>query len=896
VLLSSRGNLVSSIIVSLFAVICLDYYFLPPIFSLNLTDSRDIVSAATFITAAFVISSLVSRVRALMAEKLQRSEGYLSQAQKLSHTGSFGWNVATGELIWSEETFRIFQYDPAVKPTVEFVLQRVHPEDAVFVKQTIERVSHEGKDFDIEHRLLMPDGSTKYLRVVAKPTQTKMRVLEFVGTVMDVTERKKAEENLHETRTVLEFVGAVMDITDRKKTEEALRETKAVLEFALKSGQIGDWDLNLVNDTSRRSLRYDQCFGYHEPIPESEWGVEVFVKHLHPKDRARVEESLRNAIKNLEDWGSEFRVIWPDRTVHWLAARGSIYRTNEGKASRMLGVIMDITEKKKAEEALRSSEERLEEAQRIAHVGYWERDLEMDLVIWSDETYRIFGKPPQESIVRLSELQKWIHPEDREMMVRAVARALRGERRYDIEYRVIRPNGEVRFVHSSGDVIKDESGQPRRMFGTVQDITDRKRAEEALGASERLARGQLDALKSTLEALATESEPDNLPKHVVARLLEQMDAHSATIWERNGDMLDLMGLVQDGRFKTRGEPGYFEGSIPITAPAPPLWSEGILTAEHIVIEDIHKEPSQIILADGRSDHWRDSDLTTPFAYLKTYLTTQGIRGLVIVPLVFAAKIAGTIGIHFTELRKFRGNEIELTKALAHQAMLTIQLMRLSRESRKAAIISERNRVARELHDTLLQGFTGIGLRLDALTNSLPPSLAATKEQMQKILEQSDEYLSEARRSVWQLRSPSLEESGDFLEALKKVSERALRGTEISLQFTTRGEISTLAPDIEDNLLRVCEEAVTNAVKHADCTEVAVTLDYMPKELQLRIRDNGRGFESDGPEASKAGHFGLVGIRERTKRLAGNLLLNSQPGQGTEILVVVCRHRIPDQLK
>lgn len=686
VLLSLRANLVSSIIVSLFAVGCLDYYFLPPLFSLNLSDPRDIIAAATFITAAFVISSLVTRIRVLMAEKLQKSETYLSEAQHLSHTGSFGWNVATGEITWSAETFRIFQCEPTVKPTVEFVLGRVHPEDAAMVKETIERVSREEKDFDIQHRIVMPDSSVKWLHVVAKPTKTKMRVLEFVGAVMDITERKKAQETLHETRTVLEFMGAVMDITESKKTEETLRETRTVLEFAMKSGKIGDWDLDLVNDTSRRSLRHDQCFGYNAAIPETDWGVEVFAKHLHPEDRACVVGSLQNAVKNLADWNSEFRVIWPDETIHWLAARGSIYQTREGKATRMLGVVMDITEKKNAEEALRSSEQKLEEAQRIAHVGYWERDLNTDIITWSDETYRIFGMMPRESILHLSELPKRIHPEDREIMMRAVDKALRDERRYDVEYRVIRPNGEVRFVHSSGDVIKDESGQPRRMFGTVQDITDRKRAEEALSA---------------------------------------------------------------------------------------------------------------------------------------------------------------------------------------------------------AVIAERNRVAQELHDTLLQGFTGIGLRLDAITNSLPPTLASTKKQLEKILEQSDQYLTEARRSVWQLRSPCLESSSDFPEALKKASERAVQGTGIPLRFTSSGAAFKLAQDIEDNFLRISEEAVTNAVKHASPTEVEVMLEFMDKELRLRIRDNGRGFDLDGPDGKKAGHFGLVGIRERANSLRGNLSLNSQPGQGTEILVTVC---------
>ena len=208
------------------------------------------------------------------------------------------------------------------------------------------------------------------------------------------------------------------------------------------------------------------------------------------------------------------------------------------------------------------------------------------------------------------------------------------------------------------------------------------------------------------------------------------------------------------------------------------------------------------------------------------------------------------------------------------------------EIRCEAILSERKRLAQELHDTLLQGFTGIGLKLDAVSNGLPPSLAATKQQIQKILEQSDEYLSEARRSVWQLRSPSLEMPGDFPEALKKVSERAIQGMGIPLHFITRGDAFKLSPEIEDNFLRICEEAVTNAVKHAKPAEVEVTLEYTEKELRLRVRDNGCGFVPQNLNGAKDGHFGLVGIEERTKRLGGNLSVNSQPDRGTELIISV----------
>jgi len=118
---------------------------------------------------------------------------YLAEAQRISHTGSFGWRVATGEIIWSEETFRIFEFDRTTRPTAELVLQRSHPEDRSQIRQLIERVSREGRDWDIEHRLLMPDGSIKHLHVVAHAVKDVSGNLEFVGAVMDITDRKRAE-------------------------------------------------------------------------------------------------------------------------------------------------------------------------------------------------------------------------------------------------------------------------------------------------------------------------------------------------------------------------------------------------------------------------------------------------------------------------------------------------------------------------------------------------------------------------------------------------------------------------------------------------------------------------------------------------------------------------------
>jgi PAS domain S-box-containing protein len=180
---------------------------------------------------------------------------------------------------------------------------------------------------------------------------------------------------------------------------------------------------------------------------------------------------------------------------------------------------------------LRESEAKLEEAQHIAHVGYWQRDLVTNLLTWSGESFRILGLSPGESTVAFTRYRELIHPEDRQRVGAAVAEALSGGKRYDLEYRVVRPNGQVRIVHSQGKVMRDESGRPRRMFGIIQDVTERKRAEADLRESERRYREAQMALahanRVTTMGQMTASIAHEVNQPIAAAVI---NAHAALRW------------------------------------------------------------------------------------------------------------------------------------------------------------------------------------------------------------------------------------------------------------------------------------------------------------------------------------------------------------------------------
>ena len=417
---------------------------------------------------------------------------------------------------------------------------------------------------------------------------------------------------------------------------------------------------------------------------------------------------------------------------------------------------------------------------------------------------------------------------------------------------------------------------------------ERKRSAESLRASELLARGQLDALTHTLDALAQESDPDRLLEHVLRTIIEQSDAHSVSVWDRepDSDWLELFAMIEDGRFQSRSGVIHPAARLATLAQDHPVWREILHTGLHAVIEDIDQPIVRMCVGSGPNAIWRevldDADLAPAMMHFKSHLRELGVHTILFVPMLVAGRVAGFIGIRFTLKRGFRHEEIELTRALAHQATLAIQLTRLSVQSRQSAVTAERNRMARDIHDTLAQGFTGVIVQLEAVEEAMSRNQGVKASgHLDRAGELARESLREARRSVQALRPQALEEK-QLSEALKDLIEKMTSGTTLQAEFTLQGKRRKLPPEWETNLLRIGQEVLTNVLRHAQAGEFKALLVFDSREIRLDLRDNGCGFN---PRRRHEG-FGLQGMRERAEGMGGQLTIQSAAGKGTAISIVL----------
>ncbi len=279
------------------------------------------------------------------------------------------------------------------------------------------------------------------------------------------------------------IIGTGIDITARRQAEEALKESETRYRLlvdqlpALVIKGYPDWSVDFLDH------KIEAMTGYSKEDFDSRRVKWCDV--IHPEDLEYATKIFVEALKTNKSYVREHRIKTKSGEERWVQCRGQIICNEEGKVDYVSGVTFDITERKNWEETLRKSRASLAEAQRLAHLGNWEWNTATGETLWSDEVYRILGFAPREIPATFQAFLRTVHPDDRRRVGKALGQARYHGKPFGIEHRIVRPDGSERFVHAQGEVYSDEPGKPARMLGTIQDITDRRRAQEALRESER---------------------------------------------------------------------------------------------------------------------------------------------------------------------------------------------------------------------------------------------------------------------------------------------------------------------------------------------------------------------------------------------------------------------------
>jgi PAS domain S-box-containing protein len=388
-------------------------------------------------------------------QALQQSEAYLAHAQGLSHTGSFGWLVATGEIIWTAETFRIFGYDPATRPNIQLVIERTHPDDRAAVQRTVDQATRDGNDFEHEYRLLMPDGSVKQVHALARAT------INAAGS--------------------LEFVGAVTDVTVTRQAEQRLRRSEAYLEEAQHLSHTGSWSWDVRRDDfAYRSAEVYRLFGFD---PEQGASAREIQSRIPAEDLQMLGEVVRKAVRARQgQLEFDFRILLPGGATRRIHSVAHPVLDRDGEVNEILGTHMDVTEQFAARErlekavlALRESERRFRDYAETASDWLWETGPDHRFTHLSEHTSAAASAATgmlrwEISSDLGSEPEKW-------RQHRATLEAHLPFR--DLVYRSENRLGSPIYVRTSGKPLFDSNGIFLGYRGVSTDITASIRADQA---------------------------------------------------------------------------------------------------------------------------------------------------------------------------------------------------------------------------------------------------------------------------------------------------------------------------------------------------------------------------------------------------------------------------------
>jgi PAS domain S-box-containing protein len=399
--------------------------------------------------------------RQALARKLEESNARLEEAQRVAHVGHWEWDLETNEIVWSDETYRIFGLKSQERPMdLAKVREMVHPDDRDSLYGGVDTDLSAGANPIAEFRIVRPSGEVRTVHAItskrwsAPPVDSNGGVSErarkLFGTVQDITDNKRIEE-------------------ERQALSRDLLESNARLEQAQRLVNMGYYEWNLITGRVTWSAELYRIYGLSPR--EGPIDMALVSEMIHPDDRERVFRESDEAIRSGVPAAAEHRVIRPDgevRTVHGL---GTVKRDAAGRACEMFGTVQDITDRKRAEEALQRSQFYLSEGQRLAHMGSWAFDGSGHY--WSDELYKIYGLDPRNGAPTVEQYLALVHPQDRPSIANSIKLMLEEHLGFDQIERIVRPDGQLRYLRAVAVPVV-EQGVFKGFIGTTMDVTEQE--------------------------------------------------------------------------------------------------------------------------------------------------------------------------------------------------------------------------------------------------------------------------------------------------------------------------------------------------------------------------------------------------------------------------------------
>ncbi|MEP0914817.1 PAS domain S-box protein [Leptolyngbya sp. GB1-A1] len=636
--------------------------------------------------------------------------------------------------------------------------------------------------------------------------------------------------------------GVIADISDRKRAEVALQMSEERLRLALTASNQGLYDLNIKTEEIVVNPEYPLMLGYDPAtfhMTKSWW-----VENLHPDDRESMVATYNAFVTGeVPNCQTEYRHRTQDGQWKWIRSVGKIVTWNEfGEPIRALGVYTDIDDRKQAEAVLRQSEAQFREQ---AILSAFRADVDSALA-QSDSLPLMLHRCAEAVVKHLNAAfaRIWTINKDQDVLELQASAGM--YTRLDGTYsrvsmnspklgRIAQESFPLLINHVFDDSYIDHEWAEREgiaAFAGCPILLD----EQLVGVIAMFARQSIPVSHCEALGFAAREMALGIKRKQAEAALQASEAELRALFSAIPDPLCIFSAEGQLLCTIKGNSSY---------------------GEECTGKTLHQ-----LFAKEQADEFLNQ--------IQQVLRTQQV-----------------LTVEYSHC--FAGREIWFSARIApiqhEQVIWLARDITLQKQAEVASILEERNRMAREIHDTLAQAFTGILIQVDAAAQVLTDDVEATQAHLDTIEELARTGLSEARRSVTALR-PQLLEEGDLSSALERLVNQMRVATNTDLIYSIQGVAYSLPAEVENNLLRIGQEALTNAIKYANANEIRIELVYDNAQCRLQVKDDGQGFGVVGVPMS--GGFGLLGMSERAERVGAQLVIESQPGQGTEIIVIVNR--------